>query len=382
MLKKRVIISVINDLVTDQRVLRTATVLKEQGYEVLLVGRKLKNSLPTDTIPYNVHRFNMLFKSGIAFYFFFNLRLLFYLLFKKSNLLWANDLDTLGPNYIVSGIRSIPLVYDSHEIFCEVPELQRNKLKKRIWELLEKMIVPKLKHMITVNESIASYFYNKYNVKCVVLRNIPRYNFSSDSLKSRKQLGIPDDKIVLILQGAGINVDRGAEELLKAVKDIDSVFLIIAGSGDVVHVLKKYVAENDMHQKVVFKDKMPFLELIHYTAAADIGLTLDKNSNINYRFSLPNKLFDYIHAGIAVVASDLVEVKKIVLAYDIGRIVPSESVQDIKKTIEILAEDKNSLQVLKQNTLKAKLELNWENEKKGILNLLAKIEQKNSHSIV
>ncbi|MGZ4043852.1 MAG: glycosyltransferase, partial [Bacteroidia bacterium] len=153
--KKIAAVSVINDLVTDNRVNKTCNVLLDSGYDVILIGRVLPASLPLPNWGFKTIRMNLLFKNGPLFYLFFNLRLFFKLLLLKTDLLFANDLDTLLPNYLVSKLKHIPLVYDSHELFTEVPELLNSPFKKKIWLSIEKRIVPRLKNCITVNSSIA-----------------------------------------------------------------------------------------------------------------------------------------------------------------------------------------------------------------------------------
>src|SRR6478735_10941986 len=118
---KKIIVSVSNDLSTDQRVKKVCAYLHANGFEVVLLGRKLKNSLEITDRPYKTKRFNLWFNKGALFYANLNIRLFFYLLFHKSDWLLANDLDTLPANYYARGKRV--LVYDTHEIFCEVPEL-------------------------------------------------------------------------------------------------------------------------------------------------------------------------------------------------------------------------------------------------------------------
>ena len=137
---KSVIVSVTNDLVTDNRVNRTCSVLKSLGFRVVLVGRKLKQSSEISR-SYECKRFRMFFKKGVLFYSFYNLRLFFFLLFRRVDLLYANDLDTLLPNYLVSKIKRVPLIYDSHELFTEVPELQNAPFKKAVWTKIEKYII-------------------------------------------------------------------------------------------------------------------------------------------------------------------------------------------------------------------------------------------------
>ncbi|MFY8028860.1 MAG: glycosyltransferase, partial [Bacteroidia bacterium] len=144
-MKKRIILSVTNDLATDQRVQKVAQTLIDMGAEVCLVGRKLKGSMPVPKFEH--HRMSLLFNKGVAFYAEYHIRLFLLLLFKRADILVANDLDTLLPNYLVSKLKGVQLVYDSHEYFTEVPELQGSPLKKKIWLSLERFVFPKLKNI-------------------------------------------------------------------------------------------------------------------------------------------------------------------------------------------------------------------------------------------
>jgi glycosyltransferase involved in cell wall biosynthesis len=367
--KKKVIVSVINDLVTDQRVARTCSVLMECNYEVLLVGRVQKNSKPLEIRLYRCKRMKLLFEQGVLFYLFFNIRLFFVLLFTKADVLLANDLDTLMPNYLVSKLKGIKLIYDSHEIFCEVPELVNNPSKKRIWELLEKWIVPKLKNTITVNESIANYFIEKYQTPFIFIRNIPNYTPLA-TYKTRNELGLPENKHIVILQGAGINVHRGAEELLEAFTYLDdSYVLLIIGGGDVIDQLKANTAKFKLTEKVIFIDKLSALELRQYTINADLGVTIDKDTNMNYHFSLPNKVFDYIHAGIPILASKLPEIKTIIDKYNIGIFIDTHKPDHIAKQISDFI-NSSKYSIYKNNTKQAANDNNWNTEKQKLFKLI------------
>src|SRR5690554_2991253 len=124
MKNKKIIVSVTNDLYTDQRVHKVCMFLYENGYEVLLVGRKLKNSEPITDRPYSIKRFKLVFNAGALFYSNYNLRLFWFLLFTRFDVLLSNDLDTLLANYCAHRLKSKSrLVYDTHELFTEVPEL-------------------------------------------------------------------------------------------------------------------------------------------------------------------------------------------------------------------------------------------------------------------
>ncbi len=356
------IVSVINDLVTDQRVHKACMVLHEKGYEVILVGRKKQDSMKLRERPYRTHRMKLIFETGVAFYAEFQMRLFFFLLFRKKDLLYSNDLDTLWPNYANHKLSGVRIIYDSHEIFCEVPELIDNPTKKKLWERIEKRIVPKLKHCITVNKSIAKWFEDKYKVKFSVVRNIGNPPPVA-AIKTREELGLPTDKKIVLIQGAGINIDRGAEETLEAMQYIENTLLLIIGGGDVIETLKVNAVWKNLKEKIMFKAKMPAEDLYHYTCNADLGLTIDKNNNINYRFSLPNKVFDFINAGVPILASPLPEIKNVIDSYHIGDFIASHDPKHIAdKMNEMLRSPEYT--VWKQNTIKARQENSWQLEKK------------------
>lgn len=374
--RKRIIISVISDLVTDQRVHRTALTYTKQGWKVTLVGRKLKSSMPLNGRRYRAFRFQLPFEKGPLFYAAFNIRLFFYLMFRKFDLLVANDLDTLLANYLASTLKRKPLLYDSHEFFTGVPELENNSFARKVWISLERLIFPRLRYIVTVNDSIAALYNKMYHKEVKVIRNIPEIPLLSNPLQVeelRNSIPIENGNKLLIMQGAGINVDRGAEEAVQAMQYLDSVTLLIIGSGDVIGKLKAMVKEHHLDAKVKFLDKMPFDQLMNYTRIADAGLTLDKDTNINYRLSLPNKLFDYIHAGIPVLASFVPEVKKIVEQYNIGVVIENHDPRHIADKITFMFADNDRYATWKKNLITAARQLSWSVEEKKLLDITYEI---------
>ena len=370
--KKIAFVSVINDLVTDNRVNKTCMALIECGYDVTLVGRKLSNSLPIPNWSFKTIRFKMIFKKGPLFYFFFNLRLFFVGLINKTDLFYANDLDTLAPMFLLSKLKKKPLIYDSHELFCEVPELKASRIKKSIWQKLEGYIIPKLKTCITVNDSIAKIYEAKYNVPFYIIRNISDFD-QSFIPKSRVQLSLPEDKKIILLQGAGINVDRGAEELIDAMEFVQNAVLYIIGSGDVWENLKQKVLFNkSIQNKVVLINKLPKSELINYTFNADIGLSIDKNTNLNYLYSLPNKIFDYIQAEIPILASRLPEIENIILQYKIGDFIDDHNPKTIANKLNEMLYSQQ-LSSYKKYLAIAKKEITWKSEKEKLLTIIKNI---------
>ncbi len=370
---KKAIVSVTNDLSTDQRVHKVCLFLVNNGYDVTLVGRLQGKSSPMDERPYKTRRLRIGVEKGALFYAVFNVRLFFYLLFNKATLLVANDLDTLLPNYLISGIKGIPLVYDSHEYFCGVPELINRPLVKGIWHTIEKAIFPVLKHVYTVNESIAKLYRDEYNVEIGVVRNAPYYTPTIIPV-NRTALNLPENIPLIIYQGAGINIDRGAEEAVLAMEFVPNAILLIIGSGDVIEHLKETSAKKELKDKIIFLPKMPFDLLKNYTMQASIGLTLDKDTSPNYRYSLPNKLFDYIHANVPVLASPLIEVKRIVEQYNIGEFIENHDPKHIANKINSMLADKDQLNIWKANCVIASKDLNWQKEENELLKIYAKVK--------
>lgn len=358
---KRIIVSVTNDLYTDQRVHKVCTFLLKQGYDVLLVGRKRKTSIPLPPRDYSTKRMKLLFDKGVLFYAEYNFRLFLFLVFRRASILLANDLDTLLANYTASKFKTTAeLVYDSHEYFTEVPELQGRKAKK-IWEGIEAWIFPKLRKIYTVNQSIADLYHEKYRKEIKVVRNISPLWQATD-LKSREELGLPADMPIIIIQGAGINVDRGAEEAVEAMKLVENAVLIIVGDGDVVTELKQRVANNQLEEKILFFGKQSYEIMMNYTHHASIGLTLDKDTNLNYKYSLPNKLFDYIHTSTPVVCTNLVEIRRIVNKYKVGEVMEEFNATTLARTLNSLLNDTDRLNLLKANCKIAAESENWEKE--------------------
>jgi len=358
---KQVLVAVTNDLSTDQRVDKVCNTLVDMNFGVTLTGRRLPESLPLAVRKYRTHRMKLIFRRGPLFYAEFNIRLLLHLLGRKADLIVSNDLDTLPACYLAHKIKCIPVVYDSHEFYTETPELTSRPHIQHIWERIERFIFPKLNDIFTVNESIAALYKQRYGKQLNVVRNIPRKSVLYAG-KPRAAFGLPDDKAIIILQGAGINIQRGAEEAIEAMKFINRAILLIVGSGDVIDALKQRVTDLTLSEKVRFMPKMPYHEMMAYTRLADVGLTLDKDTNLNYRFSLPNKLFDYIHAGIPVLASRLPEIARIVEDYNIGLIAESHDPEHIAYQINQMISEAPLRKTWQENLKKAATELTWENE--------------------
>lgn len=355
---KRAIVSVTNDLTTDQRVAKTCDTLAELGYTVLLIGRKLKNSTPVSR-PYKIKRIRLLFNSSFLFYAEYNFRLFFFLLFKKKDLLIANDLDTLLPNYLISKFQNKKLVYDSHEIFTEVPELVKRPFVKNCWTAIEKRIFPKLKNVVVVSQGVADYYNHKYNAHCYVVRNIPK-----NTTIKKPILPFDHEAEKTILYQGALNLGRGLELMIDTMKLLEDYVLYIAGDGDITESLKRQVQQEQLSDKVFFLGKLTPTQLKSITPLADVGLSLEEDLGLNYRFALPNKVFDYIHAEIPVIVSNLPEMKQIVTSYHVGEVLQERTPTDLAKTIMNITKE-----TYHDALKKAKKELTWSVEKEKLIHI-------------
>jgi glycosyltransferase involved in cell wall biosynthesis len=374
------IVSVTNDLTTDQRVDRTCRTLVKSGYDVLLVGRARRNSKVLAPRNYRMHRMKLLFDKGWLFYTEYNLTLFFYLLFHKYDLVVSNDLDTLPANFYADRIKhpclpdsnakgQIRHLHDCHEYFRGVPELNGRKKVAGVWKWFEDRIFPKLNHVVAVNASVADLYSREYRKTVKIIRNVP-FRRSLTDANDRTSLAIHEDQKVIIYQGA-LNVDRGLEEAILAMKYLKTdAILIIAGTGDIEQMLKHFTMEQGLTQRVRFLGQVPFEALHGFTLMADLGLSIEKDVSINYRFCLPNKFFDYIQANVPVLVSPFPEMKAIVDQYVIGEFITSHDPVMIASRMDSMFDNPGEMTTFKKNLQKAAEEFCWELEEAKLVEML------------
>lgn len=364
---KSISITVINDLVTDQRMHRIAETLVQERFHVSVTGRKLRNSLSLSDTSFSQRRFRMLFTRGPLFYGFFNLRLFFrLLLMRRPSLFIAIDLDTLLANFLVSRIRKVPLLYDSHEYFTEVPELVNRPRTRKIWEQMEKALVPKLMYAIAVSESISNTYSEKYGVPFETVRNV---SFTRDPVDYPEFNQIYTSKYKVIYQGA-LNLGRGIELMIKSMHYLEESSLFIVGDGDMADELHKLSDEEALSERIIFTGKLAPAELHRITCQCNLGLSLEEDLGLNYRMALPNKIFDYIQARIPVCCSDLPEMKKIISHYGVGDICRVRTPEELAKQMREMLENEDKISTWKKNLAAASRELCWENEREKFLRII------------
>ena len=362
-MKYDIVLTVINDLVTDQRVHRTAQAFHDEELRVLVIGRLLPGSQELNR-EYDVKRMKLNFVNGKLFYLEYTLRLFWHLIFIQTKIFYANDLDTLLPVFLISRLKNRKLIYDTHEYFTQVPELLKRPLTRFIWERLESFLFPKIKTIITVNEAIASEYQNKYGKKVQVVRNVPlalnlKYNW--ESIEKRFY-----DKI-LLYQGA-INVGRGIELMIDAMEYLPEYTLWIVGTGDLYQELVEKTNPKPWNSRVIFRGQIPFESLKDITCQATLGFSLEEDLGLNYRFSTPNKVYDYIQSYVPIIGSNLPLIKSTIMENEVGYILYDRNPKDLAKLI--LSINLNEYKKLTESCYRAAQKFIWQKEREKLYRLL------------
>ncbi|HBI80661.1 MAG TPA: hypothetical protein DDY04_01590 [Bacteroidales bacterium] len=349
--------------VTDQRVQRVANTLSANGFTVRVYCRK-HNVFTPEIVGYRVNYIKTMFKKGPFFYFLYNTKIFFQILFSDTDIIYANDLDTLPGCAMGSIFRNKKLIYDSHELFTEVPELINRPLIKLIWRFQESIFIKRAKAVITVSEGVANELKKQYGIKKVeVIRNLPEHN---------SIVVFRDKQPVLIYQGA-LNVGRGIELAIEMMKYLPHFKLLIIGKGDIEIKLRKQMLESNLMDRVQFLGQLTPTKLRLITPTAWLGLSLEEDMGLNYRYALPNKLFDYISAHVPVLVSDLPEMKKIVEEFEIGIVAKSRNPVDLANQVASLINDKTRYENILEKVKIASERLNWQNEAHKLINLVNEV---------
>jgi glycosyltransferase involved in cell wall biosynthesis len=329
--------------------------LADSGFEVTLVGRKRKESLPLQEKAFHQKRIKCFFNKGVLFYMEFNLRLFFFLLTNKMDGICAIDLDTILPCLSASMFKNIPRIYDAHEYFTELKEVHTRPFIQKVWLTIERYAVPKYKYGYTVSDGLAETFFNKYNRNYKVIRNLPVLKPLNNVQRER----------LLLFQGA-VNEARGFEYLIPALKSVNYK-LIVCGDGNFMSQLKELIETNGVREKVELKGMLPPEKLWPIAQKATLGIGLAEKEGLNQYLALPNKFFDYMHAGLPQIAMKYPEYEKINKQYTVAVLLDSLSVDLVAQKINETMADDQLLEELHENCLKAREVYCWQNEEKQLI---------------
>lgn len=368
---KRIICTVTNDLTYDQRMQRICSSLSTK-YHVSLVGRQLSTSKPLSSKVFHQTRLKCFFNKGKFFYLEYNIRLFFFLFTQKTDAFYAVDLDTILPNYLVSQIRRKPCIYDAHEYFTETPEVVRRRIVQNIWEWVANRCIPNMSACITVGQGLAEIMGERYKKEFSVVRNVPfrtqrsrsPQNFE-EQVENFSNFSVP----ILLYQGM-LNEGRGLESLIHCAENFKGVKIWIVGEGDLSNELRALVKDLKLEKTVKFWGFVAPEELKAITSQATIGLNLLENKGLSYYYSLANKAFDYVQAGIPSIHMNFPEYQRLNKEFEVFSLVPDLEISTLRKAIQQLIDEREYYQRLQRNCALAATEWNWEREKKKLLALV------------
>lgn len=358
----KIVFTVTNDLSHDQRMIRICSSLSHAGYDCLLVGRELDTSKTLLSQPFSQKRLKCIFNKGKLFYLEYNLRLFAFLLLLPCKVIYSVDCDTALPGRWVSLLRHKKWIFDAHELFTEVPEVVRRKAVKKVWAWVQKIAFSRADLCLTVGNELAKWFEKKYGRKVVTVKNAPLQNLALPYS--------PDPDRFILYQGA-LNEGRGLENLIMAMQQIPCR-LVLAGEGDLTQKLKALTQQLNLLSKVEFKGMVSPENLPALTARAYMGYNVSENAGLSYYYSLNNKFFDYVHAGLPSLINPFPEYMALNQRFEVG-IITAPSVEEIVKHALILLEDDILHRKLHGNCTEAKEIWNWEEEQQVLLKAVAEV---------
>lgn len=358
----KVLSAVINNIEIDQRVDKVCKSLLKFGYEVELIGTTFRGK-PNLNKSYKTTIISLVNQRSFKLYAEFNFKLFIHLLLKadKETILLANDLDSLLPFYLVSKIKNLPLVFDSHEIFSELPSLHNRPKTKKVWKTLERFLLPRMRHFYTVSNGYAKWFEKEYGVKPEIIRNVPYLQKLNDkeTFIFFELPKIKEGYKIVLYQGV-LNMSRGLEYMIKAMQYVDNCVFWIAGDGPIRRELELLVKDLNLIEKISFLGNIPPQVLKTITPLAEVGISLEQDLGISYRYALPNKVFDYTQARVPILSTYLPEIRATIEQYNIGRVIKKHDEKHIAEELNTML--KQGKKFYHDNLSKAALECCWEME--------------------
>ena len=364
--QRHVICAVTNDLSQDQRMHRICHTLYTAGFDVTLVGRRKNNSLPLPERPYRQWRLSLFWEKGKLFYIAYNIQLCWWLLRQKPAIINAVDLDTLLACYIASRWHGVPLYYDAHEFFTETPEVVRRPWVRRMWSLLAACLLPRVAKAYTVGPQLATILSRKYHVPFGVVRNLPFRQSTAQRVREQ-----PAGLLPLLYQGM-LNEGRGLETAIRAMAALPSCVLWLVGEGDITKELKMLAKQLGVEDKVIFWGFIPPADLLPFCQKAWLGLNLLENTGLSYYYSLANKTFDYLQAGLPAINMNFPEYRQLQQQYRASILLDELTPRALVRCIQQLIDQPEEWQRLHVGCLQAADELCWENEQAALLTFFDK----------
>jgi len=240
--------------------------------------------------------------------------------------LHAHDTNALVPVALAAKRLGIPYVYDAHDLWLGRPRRERGRLyfwlSQHYYGLVERRLVPRAAATLTVSPPIVGHLRRRYRLPVVHL--VPNYPEAGPPPERRELRDLPagdaiDPARPVVLYLGGLMAGRGLEQLVDAIGRTADAQLVLLGAGVEKGALLERAAANGASVRALEPVAPELVEA--YASSADVGVSPIVPSCLNYRYSLPNKLFQYMAAGIPVVASDFRQVREVVEGSGCGVVV-------------------------------------------------------------
>ncbi len=284
----------------------------------------------------------------------------------------AHDLPMLAVGKKLADVFNAKLVYDSHELYCEQEISRAQKLR---WERVERCYIGDCDQVITVNPSIARELQKRYDLEDVaVIHNADRVApLEARSWYLHDYFNIPRQHRVLLLQG-GFSEGRNLLELAQAFSLVTSpnVHLVFLGGGVLTERLHRIVADCPSGRLHLHPAVLQH-ELFAITASADAGVIPYLATCLNNYYCTPNKLFEFIAAGLPILGTDLPEVRRFIHGYDIGQVADFSSISSIAHAIDLFFKDEDLFLMWRHRLLSVREEVCWQKEGELLKNIYRKV---------
>lgn len=333
--------------------------------------KRIRNKLPNnDKLKMFINRTFMLVAKKVFHLNSFEMFMVSKLNVFDADVIHVHDLPCLKVGAYVANKKGIPLIYDAHEIYYAQDVL--SKKQQGFYFKYEKNNIKKAAQVITVNPFIAKLMAERYNMPepNVILNctELPS-NFNVYNRIIRDRVSIPQNWKIVLYQG-WISAERNIETLIRGVKYFpkDSC-LAILGYGEYEKTLREIAELEGIQDKVFFLGQVPSDEMLNFSVGADLGVIPYKAIDDNHLYCSPNKLFEYILAGLPIISNKLPFFELIANEYQCISMTDMDSPEIFGRHVAILLEDSVKLENLRNNCKKAAAKLNWHEEGKKLLEI-------------
>lgn len=346
-----VVFALTGDPKNNSRALRQLHLLSELDLRILVLGLgdpsgECDLNIPNATLKYLPHPAG----SGPKFFWRTHQQFKSVLGNVQASVYHASDLYTLPAMHGAAVREQSRLVFDSRELYTHLPATIRRPWVRATWKSVQHRYIRRADCIYTVSDSIAQHLLKHNPINTVhVMHNVPKPQASASNSSLRQQLDLPPNVKIVLHQG-NLQRHRGVAAMVEAMHYIERCVLVFLGGGPLKAEAHQLVSQLNLDSKIRFMDPVPPDQLLGLTASADLGLVFLEDCCLNHRYALPNKLFEYLSAGIPIIASNLPEIAKIITQFKVGCVVQAGDAEALGNAINDAFNDPKQCQIWARNT--------------------------------